>query len=166
VIPRLLLVAVLLALLSACGWQLRGATMGSLEGRAVMLRMEANLPEIERDLRRGLQGLNAELVETAEAADAVLIVMGEESRRRALAVDRDAQVQEYEIEYGVRIRLEDAEGESLAEPELISRSRGYRYEAADLLATQAREESVREEMRRDVVRVVLMRAQALVGAGR
>lgn len=160
---RLAVVLALLGLLlSGCGWQLRGATSGNLQGVAVAVVTEANLPQLERSLRRGFEVTGATLVEP-DAADAVLVVLAEDSRRRAQSVDRRARVREYELEYSLRFRLERADGSLIAGPEVLSRRRGYRYDATDVLATQAREEEVRQELRREVTRLLLARAQALIG---
>ncbi|RFA30271.1 hypothetical protein CAI21_06545 [Alkalilimnicola ehrlichii] len=149
--------------LSACGWQLRGAGAIPLDGIPVAVVTEANLPEVERELRRGMERAGAVLVDEREQAEAVLVLISEQRRRRASAVDRDARAQEYELEYGLRFRVESPEGEPWGVSEVVTNTRSYRYDRDDVLATEAREEVVLEELRRDTTRLLLARAQATMG---
>lgn len=149
-------------LLTACGWQLRGAAMMGLSGVPIAVETEEASGEFVQDLRAALRGAGANLVPRAAAA-AVVILEDDIIHQRSLAVTTRAVSREYELEYLLRYRVETPDGEWLTGSEPVSRVRSYRYDAAEALAGEARGTQLRGELRAEVVRAVVLRVQALVG---
>ncbi len=162
-IARLSVVLLAALLVGGCGWQLRGMNMVALDGAQLWFESRINLPQVERELLRGLERAGAVIVDEREQADAVLVLLDEQVSRRASGLDSEARVQEYEMTYRLRFNVEGPDGEPWSAPEAVSVRRGYQYDQEDVLATEAREALLREDLQRDATRLLLSRAQATIG---
>src|SRR5699024_8971719 len=87
---------------------------------------------------RSMRTAGANLVTSADRADAVLILLGETVQQRAVSISSQAKVQEYELVFDLRYRLEDAQGEALIPDETAQAVGVYQYESGNVLSTQSR----------------------------
>jgi LPS-assembly lipoprotein len=158
-IGRLLVVALMLGL-AACGWRLRGQGGISLQGVELYVEMAAAAADLRAPVARGIRASGAGLADAREAADAVLVLLGETVRQRPASVSADARVQEYELAYSLRYRLETPDGQPLIPPEAVRVSEIYRDDGSNVLSTESRAATVTERLRRDAVRLLLPRVQA------
>jgi LPS-assembly lipoprotein len=158
-LARLLLVALLLTL-AACGWRLRGAGGATLEGVAVFIDASAAQPESQPVVVRALRAAGATLSHAPEQADAVLVLLGETVGQRPVSISADARVQEYELVYSLRYRLESASRQVLLPEEAIQVSEVYQYDSNNVLSTQSRAATVTDRLRQDAVRMLLPRMQS------
>lgn len=153
------LAACLLALLlAACGWQLRGAG-ASLEGRALYVESAVG-GDMPVRVGRSLQLAGAEIVDSVEAAEAVLALEAERIQRRAASISASARVQEYELSYSLDFSLKAAGGEPILPRQTLSVSRVFRYDRTDVLGSQSQSDIVEERLRQDALRLLLPRVQA------
>ncbi|ABI55755.1 LPS assembly lipoprotein LptE [Alkalilimnicola ehrlichii MLHE-1] len=160
--PATLGMALLLALLlSACGWQLRGVGGGAagLDGTAVYV---AGSPAraLQDAVDEGLSVSGARQVDSAEAADLVLRIVGDARERRTLTVDRDIRAREYELRYRLTFELDNADGEHLLARSQVNAVRGFRADRDDPVGTEGREEELLIDLRRDAVRLMLLQVAA------
>jgi LPS-assembly lipoprotein len=160
VTARIALFLFLALLLGACGWQLRGSGGNHIEGREVYVELRANAELLARQVERGLTQSGARIVDTKEAAEAILVVLSERVSRRTIAVDRTARAREYELSYRVQFQLETSNGDLLRGPETVSAQGNYRFDREDVAGTESRERDLEEDLRRDAVRLLLARVQA------
>lgn len=162
---RRLLLALLIGLLTGCGWHLRGSgpSAASLEGRRLYVDSEV-AGELPATVARGLRLAGAETVPAPEAADAVLALLGEQVQRRAAAVSENARVQEYEIAYRLRFRLVSPGGGLILPEQEVGSSQVYRYDRTNVLGSQSQEAVVTERLRQDAIRLLLPRVQAALQA--
>lgn len=156
--PRLLLLCLLAFSLAACGWQLRGAG-ASLEGRTIYVQ-SAISGDMPLRVKRGLQLTGAEVTDSAEAAEAVLVLAGERLQRRAASLSASARVQEYELSYTLSFSLQSAEGKTILSRQDIGVAQVYRHDRTDVLGSQSQADVVAERLRQDTLRLLLPRVQA------
>lgn len=164
IVGRLLVIALMLVL-AACGWRLRGEGGASLDGRSVFVELPATDADLRSPALRALRSAGAELVESRERADAVLVLLGESVQQRPVSVTPDARVQEYELAYSLRYRLERPDGEVVVPAEAVQVSEVYRYDGDNVLSAESRAAAVTERLRQDALRLLLSRAQAALSNG-
>ncbi|PWG64106.1 LPS-assembly lipoprotein LptE [Spiribacter halobius] len=163
-VARALILLGLSLALTACGWQLRGATGGGFEGTVLRLQGDVDTPVL-RLAEAELLDLGAQVAAAGAAADAVLVVTGADTRRRTVSVDDRGRAREYELTYRLSFRLEPpdeaAERPRLA-PQTVTTSAAYAVDPLDTQAADARETQLGRELRVDAVRLMLARvARAL-----
>lgn len=140
---------VLALLLAACGFQLRGKV--DLPPVLAATQVEGDhFSLLVRELDTVLRNAGARLVDNRGQATAVLQVLDETSSERVLSVGVAGQVAEYELVHQVEYRLEDRHGEVLVEKQTLSTRRSYQFDENDVLGKAGEEESLREEMQRDL----------------
>jgi len=142
-------------LLSACGFHLRGAVPLSPSMEHIYVQGGSQL--LARDLRLSLEAAGAEIADEPQAARSVLQILEEYSDRRVLSVGSDAQVQEYELAYGVRFAVVRKDGTILLPPQELLVTRDYRFDPNQVLGSSSEESLLREEMQRDLSQLILRR---------
>lgn len=154
------LAIVLLLTLAACGWRFSGQGGTSLDGVKLLVDTTAAEAGVRNSVLRSMRAAGATLVQSREQADAVLVLLGETVQQRAISISAQARVQEYELVYGLRYRLEAAEGEALIPDETVQAAGVYQYESGNVLSTQSRASTLTDRLRQDAVRLLLPRVQA------
>ncbi len=157
----LLLLSLLLSLLSACGWRLRGALGVALDLPPVLLQTQDVSSALLDDLRRGLLASNVTIVDNRQAAGLVLMVKNERRERRVLSVGGDGKVSEYELQYAMSYAVFDADGKVLAPMSTLDSTRDYRFDESDVLAKDEEESQLFDYMRTTAVQNLLRRLQSL-----
>ncbi len=112
------------------------------------------------ELRRGLEAGGGELVSERERATAVLHVLEERTRRRALSVSARGRAREYELIYHVAFRVEGPTGEVRRPREAVELRRDYVFDPTDVLGKSGEEAMLARDMRRDAARLILRRVEA------
>lgn len=140
--------------LAACGFHLRGVVDLPAVMKATQVEGDRFSLLVE-ELGNVLRASGAQVVDSRARATAVLRVIRESSSRRTLSVGTTGKVSEYEVSHSVEYRLEDAHGQVLVQPRVLSARRDYQFDENDVLGKAAEEENLREEMQRDLaVRIV------------
>jgi len=152
---RGLLVLALAFWLTACGFHLRGINETlSFES----LYMQGNgAPSIARNLRRALTSNGVKLVTSAEDAQIVLEMMSESYTKNILSLAGGGTVREYELVYNLTFRARDGKSEHWGAPQTVTLRRDFSYSDSALLAKEAEEARLNEDMRSEAVREVLRR---------
>ncbi len=145
----------LIASLSACGFQLRGSGDSAAITGPVFVGSEAH-SEIARELRLVLK--NSDIALSEKPADAVLQVdiESEQIDSRALTIGTDTRVRDIELIYLIRLTAKRT-GDDVAMPEDLRVSRVYTFDVSGVLGSADEEELLTEEMRRELVGRVLSR---------
>ena len=102
------------------------------------------------ELGRVLQNAGARLLDSRSQASAVLKVLDETSSQRVLSVGVAGRAAEYELHHRVDYQLEDAHGQVLVEKQTLATRRSFQFDENDVLGKANEEESLREEMQRDL----------------
>ena len=113
-----------------------------------------------RELRQQLQAAGVELVDSPVDATATLSILLDETDQRVLSVSARNVPTEYEVFYTVKYSLQD-EDSSLLEPQLLTLTRDYTFDATLVLGKAHEEEMLREALAKDLVRVVLKQLATL-----
>jgi LPS-assembly lipoprotein len=152
-----------MALAAGCGFQLAGA--GALPSSMQRTFVESATPnsEFAGALRTALRARGSELVDTAQEADAVLVVMGDIAGQRVLSVSARNIPREYEIYYSVTVALMVG-GERIMEPETLVVTRSYTYDENRVLGKSAEERVLRQSLADDLARQVMRRTLSSVTA--
>ena len=154
---RHFLLAFSLLALTACGFQLRGATELGFK----KLYLQGGSPTLAKELRRSLRSSGVELVTTPEDAEMLLEVMGEKTEKKILSLSGGGKVREYELLYYLTIRLRNTSSELWGTPQIIEQRRDYSYDDTQLLAKEGEEARLYNDMRSDSVREILRRLNAI-----
>lgn len=153
-------------LLGGCGFRLR-QRFGVPAAMQRTYLEGSERSEIYVGLRRALAASGVTLVEDPADAGAVLRLSNERSGRRVLSVGRDARVSEYEVHVTVTFEVRrtanepGADRSAILEPQQLRLTREYLYDSSGVLGKSDEEALLREEMQRDLVRLIMYRLEAV-----
>jgi LPS-assembly lipoprotein len=157
---RTLSAAVLLAALSACGFQLQG----HIPLPAVVKSPYLEAPDAQSDfvasLRHALLSNGAQLVQDRTKATAVVSILKDNVARRVLSVSALNQPNEYEVTYTVSFSV-TAGSKELLPPQEVTATRSYSFDERLLLAKGHEEDILRQDMANDLARMVMRRLSSL-----
>lgn len=148
------------ALLSACGWQLQGATRLPEAVAVVYINPADPYSEFSRALRRSLLDAGARVVDNRAAAAAVINVRKDLYGQSVQSVSARNIPQEYQVYYNIEYAVE-VNGKEAIEPQIINLARSYSYDERAMLAKQEEETVLRAALARDLANQVLLRMAAL-----
>ena len=155
------------ALLSACGFLLRGRAPLPPELGQVFIQVETAYdvlePPIVAALRRSLRARGALVVRKAREASSALVIQQLANDRRILSVGGDGKAIEYELTTTVRYVLQDA-GANRIPPQSLSITRDYLFNSDAVLATEAEERKLREVMQAELAELMLLRLEYTLSA--
>ena len=151
-------VLLLMAALSACGFQLRGqyampfaSVYVSTPGASV----------VAAEIKREIANSPARLMATAKDADAQLNIIEERRDRQILSLSGAGRVREYELKLRVRYQLVDPRGGVFIPTSEIQLSRILSYDDSRIIAKQQEEAFLYQDMERDAVGQILRRMTAI-----
>lgn len=154
-IPAYVFLVVLSLALAACGFQLRGHAAVPES----MSRTRLVLPDENGDLGRALRPLlrsnGVELVEDPGEPAAQLTVLSDRMQRQILTVGAQTRVNEFQLNYKVRLTARDPEGNVLLPERELELNRDYTFDEASVLGKANEEALLREEMYREMARLIL-----------
>lgn len=147
------------ALLGACGFQLRGRAELPFESLYVEgMEFSPFTGQLKRAVERGS---TTKLAQRQEDAQAVLSLLGEVQERVILAVSGGGRVREFQLRYRVGFRVHDGKGREWLAPEEVVLQRDLPYDDTQILARETEAQLLFKDMQSDAVRQLLRRVQAL-----
>jgi LPS-assembly lipoprotein len=154
---RLVLTGVVLALLAACGFQLRGTAQLPFE---TLYIPGANPLAVE--LRRNVKAASkTRLVDSPGSAQAVLGFTTEAREKVILSFTSAGRVQEYRLRYRVGFRVTDPKGDQVFLPSSeILLTRDLTYNDSQVIAKENEEAMLYRDMQTDMVQQILRRLVA------
>ena len=159
---RYITLALLVSLIQACGFQLRGALDLSQDISPIYLQQN-NLFELGREIKALLNANKLQIAENEQQAKAQLALLSETRGRRVLSVDSNGRAREYLLNYTVNfsIKIKQTTGiNQQGRQDTISVKRSLLYEPEAVLAVANESEILYKDMQRDVARLILLRLQA------
>lgn len=150
-------VVLLLVGLSACGFHLRGAADISFSS----IFIQGNTLVISKNLNKSLASNNIKILPSAEGAELMLELIGEESEKRILSIGGQGTVNEFELYYRVHYRTKQEGAAVWSQTQTVESRRDFTYSDANLLAKQREEKRLNDDMQADVVRGIMRRLSAL-----
>lgn len=157
-ISRFFLV-VLILVLSACGFRLRGTVQ--LPPGIASIHLAAPEGALRRDLSVSLGQAGIRLLPSATGADAVLAIDRLRQTRRILSVSGSGRVLEYQLRLQLDVTLTTVRGRVLLPRETLTMERDYRFDDNAVLGKTTEEGVLWQEMQRDMAQTILRRLSAL-----
>ena len=148
-----------LALLSACGFRLRGVPEFGFESLYIAAPTTSPLA---RELQRTLEGSTSKLrvlrdPATMTTAQAILDLIQEQQERVVVGLNASGQVRELQLRLRVKFRLRTPTGVELIPETEILQERDISYNETIALAKEAEEALLYRTMRTDIVQQLLRR---------
>ena len=159
---RTLLSLAPLALLSACGFRLRGVPEFGFSSLYIAAPAGSALA---RELRRTLEGSGSQLKLLTDpaampTAGAILDLLQEQQERVVVGLNASGQVRELQLRQRVRIRLRGQQGQEwIADTELLQQ-RDISYNETIALSKEGEEAMLFRNMRTDLIQQLMRRLAA------
>jgi LPS-assembly lipoprotein len=158
----------LLALLSACGYHLRGqgasggrGAAGTLDLQHVFLRDEG-APLLATAVKEQLSLSHIQLVDQPAAAEVILVLSGEQKTRRMHTVDPGTgKVREYQLIHSARMSVLDPKGGALLTDHAVSTRHEYTFDEQAVLGKSSEEAVLGKEMANEVASAVIFKLGAV-----
>jgi LPS-assembly lipoprotein len=157
---RILLLLLVAALQSSCGFQLQGRVPLSSALTITLIEADDLQSDFVQDLRKALLTSGARLAGSPEEATAVIRVERDELLERILSVSARNIPREYELTYTVRIAVSSGE-RTLLPAEEFSLSRDFSFDERALLAKEREKDALSEALARDLVGILMRRLSGL-----
>ncbi|MEK7771981.1 MAG: LPS assembly lipoprotein LptE, partial [Pseudomonadota bacterium] len=155
-----MLVLVLLCLLTACGFKLRGQ-VSSLPFKSLYI----SAPEghtIGIDMERAIgRSSTTKVAANPEEAEAVLHIVSAINERTILSLSGGGRVREFHLIYRVVFRLVDKQGIEIVPNNEISLMRNLPFLDAQILAKEAEEILLYKDMQADAIQQIIWRLSAV-----
>ena len=162
---KLLTLLLCTALLSGCGWHLRGSLLLPEDLQSLHISAKDSRSALVMDIQRLAETYGIELVEQANQAQFSVAILDERDQRRTISVGNDALASEFEITHSADYRI-DREGEALIERSTATVSRAYDYDPNDVVSKNEEELLLRREMRLELVQQIMRRLRSAAQASR
>ena len=159
-----LLSIMMLTVVTACGFHLRGAFELPKEMSAVYLQAKNANSELLLDIKRTLKTNGSVVVDDASKATASLKIKSEKQTQRVISVDNNGRASEYELKFEVvyslstiskteknTIRIKDRKLELI---------RDYLYDSTAVLGSGREKATLIRDMQRDASRLMMLQIQA------
>lgn len=143
--------------LAACGFHLRGAADIAYSS----IHIQGNTLIINKGLAKLLKVNGIKVVDSAENAELLLDLMGEESEKRILSVGGQGKVNQFELYYRVHFRTKSADDAVWSQVQTVEARREYTYDDTQLLGKQAEENRLNRDMQNDVTHNIMRRLSVL-----
>lgn len=150
----------LLAALAGCGFHLQGAATTPAEMQRTYISTPDEFSLFYRELRRNLQAAGVEVLDAPTDATATLTILYDFTDQRVLSVSARNVPTEFEVFYIVRYTVTSGE-KSLLEPQELTLTRDYTYDATLVLGKAREEQLMRDAIVGDLVRIVMKQISAI-----
>lgn len=145
----------LCALLTSCGFHLRGQADLPFESMYIV-----GSPTFTTPLARAVRGGSKTRITTnPKEADVTLQILSEARERSILSLSAAGRVQELQLRYRVNFRLTDKAGRELIAADQILLKRDLLYSDSDVLGKEQEEALLYRDMQTDAVQQVVRRLQ-------
>lgn len=147
----------LIVSLIGCGFHMRGATDVAFSS----IFIQGNTLVISKHLKKSLNTSGVKVLDSADNAELLLEMVGEESEKRILSISGAGTVNEYELFYRVHYRTKAADAATWSQIQTVEARRDFTYNDANLLAKQDEEIHLNDNMHSDVISGIMRRLAAL-----
>ena len=163
---RRLVLVLVFASLSACGFALRGSGgTYSMPFKTIYLGFP-DTSSLGTELRRNLRGGDrVEVVTDIRQAQARFEVVSENRSKSILSLNAQGRVREYLLNYTLVFRVLDSKGDELLEATEISLKRPLTFNETQVLAKEQEEALLYRDMQADLVQKVMRRLAAVRPTG-
>ena len=162
------------AMLSGCGFQLRGAANYPFTSVYVQrpayfgvatMNVAGTAAPVVPDVILGLSTNGVTIKDKIEDADFAIRFLQVFFDKRVLSLSGGGRAREFELEYRVRYEFVDAKGRAWGEPGEITIRRDFSFAESQALAKEAEERQLTRDMQLDAAAQILRRLQAVKKPG-
>jgi len=143
-----------------CGFHLQGALTTPVQMERTYIATDDRHSQFYRELRLQLQAAGVSLVDSAVESTATFSILYDDTAQRVLSVSARNVPTEYEVYYTIQYAIDDA-AERLLEPQTLTVTRDYTYDATLVLGKAREEELLRDAIVKDLVRIILKQISTL-----
>jgi LPS-assembly lipoprotein len=155
---RTLTLILLAALLTACGFQLRGSQPLPFTSMHFAV---ADSSLIGAGLKRQVRALGStQIVDTPQEAQAIFAIIGEAKEKQILSVSGTGRVREFQLRYRLAFKVYDLKGREFIPPSEIVLARTISFSDEYVLAKEREEELLYRDMESDMVQQLMRRLAA------
>ena len=154
---QFLLAAILAAVLTGCGFQLRGTLSGNLPYKTMLIALP-DTSEVRVWLERYINAAGStEIIDDPKLADATFQQLSDSRIKTILSVNAQGRVREYRLQLNYRFRVVNAKGQILVPPNDVSLSRDITFDDSNVLAKDLEEGLLWRDMNNDLVNQIMRR---------
>ena len=154
---KALLVLILTALVSGCGFQLRG--VASLPFETVFVPGVTS--GVALDLKRNIQaGTKTRVVNDPKEAQGILQFSQELREKVILSLNSAGRVSEFQLRYSVGFRVHDGKGRDFVPQNVIQLTRDVSFNDAEILSKESEEQFLYRDMQADMAQLIMRRIAA------
>jgi LPS-assembly lipoprotein len=147
------------SLLTACGFQLRGAY--TFPFKTASIESPASAPEFTEQLRRAIASQGSiQVVDAKAKPQARIRVLEVFSDKRILSLSSGGKVREFVLEQRIKFDVVDEGDRALLEETTIAATRDFSFSDAQALAKESEERLLRADMQTDLLAQMLRQLQA------
>ena len=152
-----LLPLIFLALLSACGFHLRGQGEFALPFQSLHVQSANAYTPFISELKSAIQATGVQLADSPDTAQLTLNIASEMASKQILSLSSAGRVREYQLRYIISFRAFDrAQREWLPAQEIVL-LRNLPFDDTQVLAKEQEEDLLYQDMRADSVQQMLRR---------
>jgi len=144
-------VIILLTMLAACGFKLRGQAYLPPEIRTIYLKSNAPYGSFTEQLRQTLVSMGIKLVENEKDAPIVLEILNEGTQRQLTGLSTTTPVNTYQLIYTVTFKITDNAGRALGPVRSVSARRAHVVNSSEVLSVNMEYNLLEQDMRREAV---------------
>jgi len=158
---RLIISTILVLLLAACGWHLRGSIDLPANINSVYVDNQAGSTVIRDEIVGILQSNGVALSRDMSSADLVISLLSFKEDRRVSSVNSSTIVREYELTAEAEYEIKNAAGEILLAPDVAQLSRNYSFDQNAVISAGEEESIIKRELRLEVAQQIVRRLRFL-----
>ena len=147
--------------LVACGFHLRGAYQLPVQMQQTYVDASNQNSELVRSLKRSLKANDIETLDSKQNAQATLRIFNETNQKRVISVDAQGRAREYQLIYKVSVSLNTDDDAVKMDAQNLELSRDFLFDTEDVLGKGREEATLIKDMQQDMVRLIMLRIQAL-----
>jgi LPS-assembly lipoprotein len=154
---KLLLAVIFAAVLTGCGFHLRGTLSGNLPYKTMHIALPETA-EVRIWLERYINAAGStEIVEEASQADATFQQLSDGRQKTILSVNAQGRVREYRLQLNYTFRVVNKKGQVLIPPNEINLTRDITFDDSNVLAKDLEEGLLWRDMNNDLVNQIMRR---------
>jgi LPS-assembly lipoprotein len=156
-IAPLVLVLMLVLLLDACGFHLRGQSAYALPFQTLYVKSANDYAPLIVELKHAIEANSVQIADSPEQAQLTLHIVSEITDKQILSLSGGGRVREYRLQYRVSLRVYDHQQQDWLAPEEITLRRDFSYDDVQILAKEQEEAMLYQDMHSDAVQQILRR---------
>jgi LPS-assembly lipoprotein len=157
-LPFKLLFAVLLAaLITGCGFHLRGTLSGNLPYKSLFIALP-DTADVRIWLERYINASGStKIVDSPKEAEAIFQQLSDNRIKTILSVNAQGRVREYRLQLDYRFQIVNSKGQILVKPNEVNLSRDITFDDSNILAKDLEEGLLWRDMNNDLVNQIMRR---------